>query len=61
VLLARDHDHDLVQMPDVTVAWRLAPEAAGISHAELQGPSSDSLIGHDDAALEQHLLDRTQA
>ena len=45
VLLARDRDHDLIQMPDVTVAWRLAPEAAGVSRAELQGPSSDGLIG----------------
>jgi hypothetical protein len=30
VLLARDRDHDLVEMPDVAAAWRLALEAASV-------------------------------
>jgi hypothetical protein len=61
VLLAGDGDHNLVQMPDVAPAWRPAPEAAGASRAELQGSSSDGLIGHDDATLQQHLLEQPQA
>src|SRR5918994_564278 len=36
MLLARDRDHDLVQMPDITTAWLLALEAAGVSRPELQ-------------------------
>ncbi len=60
VPLAGNGDHDLVQMPDVAAAWRPAPEAAGISRAEPQGPSSDVRIGHDDSALQQHRLDQPQ-
>jgi hypothetical protein len=61
VLLACDRDHDLVQMPDVAAAWRLAFEAAGVIQTKLQRPAADRLIGHDNAALEQHLLDQPQA
>ena len=61
VFLARDRDHDLIEVPDVVAAWRLAPEAAGVRRPELQRPSADRLIGDDDAALEQHLLDQPQA
>ncbi len=61
VLLAQDRDHDFVEMPDVTTAWRLAPEAASVSRPELQRPSADGLVGDEDAALEQHLLNQPQA
>ena len=61
VLLAGDGDHDLVEMPNVAAAWRLAPETAGVRRPELQRPAADRLIGDDDAALEQHLLDQPQA
>ena len=61
VFLARDGDHDLIQVPDVATAWRLAPEAASVRRPELQRPATDGLIRDDDAALEQHLLDQSQA
>ena len=61
VFLARDRDHDLIQVPDVTAAWRLAPEAANVSRPELQRPSADGLVRDEDAALEQHLLNQPQA
>ena len=60
VLLARDHDHDLIQVPDVA-AWPLALNALGVRRPELQRPSPDSLIGNEDAALQQHLLNQPQA
>jgi len=56
--LARDSDHNLVQMPDVMAARRLAPEAAGVARPELKRLAADSLIGYGDAAPEQHLLDQ---
>jgi hypothetical protein len=61
VLLARDRNHDFVEMPDIAMVWSLAPEAASVRRPELQRPPADRLIGHDDAALEQHLLDQPQA
>ena len=48
-------------MPDVVRAGLLATEASGILRTELLSPSPDRLIGNDDAALEQHLLDEPQA
>ena len=44
VFLARDRDHDFVEMPDVTVAWRLKPKTASESRPELQRPAADGLI-----------------
>ena len=61
VLLAGNADHDLVQVPDVTRAWRLAPEPAGVRWPELHRPAPHSLVGYDDAMLEQHFLDQAQA
>jgi len=61
VFLARDRDHDFVEMPDITTVRSLAPEAASVRRSELQRPSADRLIGHNDAALEQHLLNQPQA
>src|SRR3712207_3197439 len=61
VLLAGYGDHDLVHVPDVTRAWRLAFEAAGVRWPELHRPAPHSLIGDEDAALEQHFLDQAQA
>ena len=61
VFLARDRDHDLVEVPDVAPARPLAFEATGVIRPKLQNPAPDRLVGHDDAALEQHLLDQPQA
>jgi hypothetical protein len=40
---------------------RLAPETARVRRPELQRPPADRLIGHEDTALEQHLLNQAQA
>jgi hypothetical protein len=61
MLLTGNGDHDLVEMPDVTTARRLAPEAAGVSRSKLQRPAADRFIGDDNTTLEQHLLDQPQA
>jgi hypothetical protein len=61
VLLARDRNHNLIQVPHVATAWRLAPEAASVRRPELQRPAADGLVRDNDAALEQHLLDQSQA
>ncbi len=61
VFLARDRDHDLIEVPDVESARRFAPEAAHVSRSELQSPPTDRLVRNDDPALEQHLLNQPQA
>jgi hypothetical protein len=61
IRLASERDHDLVEMPDVMAARRLAPEAASVRRPELPASSPDGLTGDDNAALEQHLLDQPQA
>ena len=61
VLLASDGDYDLIQMPDVAAAWRLALETASVIRPELQRPPANRLIGDNDAALQEHLLDQPQA
>jgi hypothetical protein len=61
VRLAGNRDHDPIEMPYVARAWRPAPEAASIIWPELLAPSTDCLLGDDDTALEQHLLDQPQA
>ncbi len=53
--------NDLVEVPHVAPARFLAFEAAGVARAELQRPAPDSLVGDENAALEQHLLDQPQA
>ncbi len=58
VFLARDRDHDLIEVPDVESARRFAPEAAHVSRSELQSPPTDRLVRNDDPALEQHLLNQ---
>ena len=61
VFLAGNADDDLVQVPNVGRAWRLAAKAPSILWTELLAPSPDRLIGDNDAAPEQHLLDEPQA
>jgi hypothetical protein len=48
VLLARDRDHDLIEVPDVATAWRLTPETARVRRPELQRPSADGLVRDND-------------
>lgn len=59
--LAIDSDDDLVEMPDIKAAWRLALQATGVVGAEFDRPASDRFVGYDNAALKQHFLDQTQA
>ena len=59
--LAIDSDDDLVEMPDIKVAWRLTPQATSVVGAEFDRPASDRFVGYDNAALKQHFLDQTQA
>jgi hypothetical protein len=61
MLVSCNLDSDRVQMPGVMAARRVLPEAADIVRPKLQSPSADSPIGNQDAALEQHLLNQTQA
>jgi hypothetical protein len=61
MLLAGNRDHNLVEVPDIVAVWRLAPEVAGVGGSELQRPPTNRLVGDNDAALEQHLLDQPQA
>ena len=61
VLLARDRDHDFIEMPDITTVRSLAAEAASVVRPKLQRSAADGLVGDDDAALEQRLLDQPQA
>ncbi len=61
VILASDGDHNLVEVLNVTAARPLALKAAGLVWPELQGPPANCLIRDDDAALEQHLIDQSQA
>jgi hypothetical protein len=61
VFLVGNSDRGLIKVPDVAAAWRLALEAASVRRPELQRSATDSLIGHNDAPLEQHLLDEPQA
>lgn len=44
-LLAIDGDDDLVEMPDIMAAWRLAFQATSIVGAKFNGPSSDRFVG----------------
>ena len=61
MLFAADGDDDLVEMTDIAAARSLALEAAGIVAPELPRPPSHSLVGDNNAALQQHLLDQTKA
>jgi hypothetical protein len=61
MLLTGSADHDLVQVPDVTRAWRLAPETAGVRWSELHRPAPHSLIRFDNTTLEQHFFDQAHA
>lgn len=61
VFPAGDGDDHLVQMPQVVLGGLLAMKATRIVGAELLCPTADRFIGDDNAALQQHFLDKTQA
>ena len=61
MLFAADGDDDLIEVPDIAAARSLALQAAGIIAPELRRPSSHRLVGDDNAALLQHLLDQAKA
>jgi hypothetical protein len=58
VLLAANGDHDLVQMPHVAGARPFALESASVVRSERQSPPAYRLIGNEDAAFQQHLLNQ---
>jgi len=43
--LAIDGDHDLVEIPDIMAAGRLALQATGVVGAEFDRPASDRFVG----------------
>jgi hypothetical protein len=59
--LALDRDDNLVEVPDVVPSRRLSLQSFDIVRSELHRPAPDRLVGNDDAALQQHLLDEAQA
>ena len=59
--LAIDGDYDLIEMPYVMAARRLSFQAEGVIDAKFNGPASDCFVGYDNASLEQHFLNETQA
>lgn len=61
VLLVPDGDDNLIEMSDVARARLLAPKPASMVAPELWRPAPYRLVGSHDAALQQHLLDQTQA
>src|ERR1700751_693566 len=61
MLFAADGDDDLVEVPDIAAARFLALQAAGIIAPELHRPPSPRLVGDDNAALQQYLLDQAKA
>jgi hypothetical protein len=54
-------DDDLVEMPNIATARRLALQAARVVGAEFDRPASDRFVGYSNAALQQHFFDQTQA
>jgi hypothetical protein len=54
MLLTRNADDHLIQMPDIARARLLATEAPCILRTELLPPSPDRLVRYNDAAVEQH-------
>lgn len=59
--LAIDGDNDLVEMPNVVVAWYPSLEAAGVVGAEFDRPPSDRFAGDDNAVPKRHFLDQARA
>ena len=58
---AGNDDDDLVQVPHIVAAGRLAAKAARIIRAELFSPEADRFMGDGNAALEQPFFERAQA
>lgn len=58
---AADRDVDFVEMPDTARAILPTSKTARDHGPELGDPLPQRLVGHLDAALEQHLLDSPQA
>ena len=61
VLFAGNRDRDLVKVPNISAARPFALNASGVLRPELCRPAPDSLVRHDDAALQQHFLGQSQA
>jgi hypothetical protein len=61
MLLARDVDDNLVQMPFVSSNWKSAADLFREALAELQRPLPHRLVADQDAASQQHLLDHPRA
>src|SRR6266498_2197910 len=61
MLLAGDGDGDFVEVPDIISTGPFAAQAPSVVQPELLSPPTDRLVGNDDAALQQHFFDMTQA
>jgi len=57
VELAVDSHEDLVGVPFVTEATLGAPEDAFVARTEHQAPAADGLVGDDDPAFGEEILD----
>lgn len=58
---AADGNHHLIQVPDVLSERLLSAQPLRVSCTEFPAPSPDGFMGYDNAALQQHFLDQTQA
>lgn len=61
MFLTGDADDNFVQVPDIIATRLLATQTPSVIRSEFQSPSVDGLIGNDNAAFQQHFLDRAQA
>ena len=59
--LAIDGDDDLIEISYVVAGRRFSFQAEGVIDAKFNGPASDCFVGYDNASLEQHFLNETQA
>jgi hypothetical protein len=56
-LLHAHFDEHLIDMPFPMRLWPTSAKLSGDERAERMAPPADALIGYDDPALEQQLLD----
>src|SRR5258706_3270758 len=61
MLLPREADDELIEVPFVATARRSPTDTVGEFSAEFETPLPDRLVRHRDAAGGQHLLDHAQA
>ena len=60
-LLTLNLHEDFINMPGVTQSTPLSSDRAGVFRSELETPEADGLVGDDDPALSQQILDVSKA